>query len=233
MTWTGMFARIQQEMAPWRSFEICWHLDVLIDRPQCRHCRSKCGLLYGHRNTQEFGCVHEMAAKSLAIDSKRNGLRSFCWYQEWPSLSRRASGAPGLFQSVKLCQNKWHHILLPSSFHDELRHEKIFPDMFIKAITQVLAEISGNKWWSKFWISAASKRVRQDSLDLSFLSLFLLFCTWYRRSREVSCVKTDKNFQWKTWSDVPPKLLTCIRFLHRVVQKMAALKVQYPSWELI
>ena len=36
--------------------------------------------------------------------------------------------------------------------------------------------------------------------------------------------KFHKNFQRKRWSNVPPKLLACIRFLYKVVHKNGRLR---------
>ena len=37
-------------------------------------------------------------------------------------------------------------------------------------------------------------------------------------------MKISKKFQRKSWSNVPPKLLACIRFLYKVVHKIGRLR---------
>ena len=58
-----------------------------------------------------------------------------------------------------------------------------------------------------------------------FLDIFDFFAPWYRRRREVSSVKISyKKIQRKRWSNAPPKLLPCIRFLYKVVHKNGRLR---------
>ena len=95
----------------------------------------------------DFDWVHEMASLSLAISSKKNGLRSFFRDQNDQLFSRRAPDAPVLTQSVITLP---HGTLSLCSFHNKLRHEQIFPFcMLIKAIAPVLAEKIENMWTDK------------------------------------------------------------------------------------
>ena len=63
--------------------------------------------------------------------------------------------------------------------------------------------------------------IRQDPPPLIWVFvIFDFFAPWYRKSKEASSVKISwKKIQRKRWSNVPPKLLACIRFLYKVVHK--------------
>ena len=66
--------------------------------------------------------------------------------------------------------------------------------------------------------------IRQDPLDLSFWS-FLTFLHHDIEDVEASSVNNFvKKIQRKSWSNVPPKLLTCLRFLYKVVHKNGRLR---------
>ena len=69
-----------------------------------------------------------------------------------------------------------------------------------------------------------STDLRQDPLDLSFWS----FLTFLHHGIE----KVERHLLWKfhekiprkSWSNVPPKLLACIRFLYKVAHKIGRLR---------
>ena len=65
--------------------------------------------------------------------------------------------------------------------------------------------------------------LRQDPLDLSFWSFLTFFALWYRRNMASSVKTSQKKIQSKNWSNVPPKLLACVRFLYKVVHKIGRL----------
>ena len=46
----GLFAKIRQGMTPWRLFEVSQHVNVSIDRPWHRRCRSKRELSCGNQH---------------------------------------------------------------------------------------------------------------------------------------------------------------------------------------
>ena len=77
------------------------------------------------RSSRVIDWVHEVSSKSLAIDSKKNGLHSFSkGTKNDQVLSWKAPQTPALIQSVITLP---YGMLLLRSFHDNLRHEKIFP----------------------------------------------------------------------------------------------------------
>ena len=52
-----------------------------------------------------------------------------------------------------------------------------------------------------------------------------LLCTMvWRKVRGIFCENFTKQIQRKSWSNVPPKLLACIRFLYKVVHKIGRLR---------
>ena len=71
------------------------------------------------------------------------------------------------------------------------------------------------RWLSTIW---------QDPLDLSFWS-FLTFLHYGTEKVERHLLwKFHKKIQRKSWSNVPPKLLACVRFLYKVVHKNGRLR---------
>ena len=70
-----------------------------------------------------------------------------------------------------------------------------------------------------------SVELRQDPLDLSFWSFFtFLHHRIEKVKRHLFCENFIKKSQRKSWSNVPPKLLTCIGFLYKVVHKNGRLR---------
>ena len=67
-------------------------------------------------------------------------------------------------------------------------------------------------------------RIKAGPPWFEFLVIFDVFAPWYRKRREAFSVKVYKKIRRKSWSDVPPKLLTCIRFLYKVVHKIGRLR---------
>ena len=70
----------------------------------------------------------------------------------------------------------------------------------------------------------SSGKLRQDPLDLSFWS-FLTFLHHGIEKVETHLLwKFHKTIQRKSWSNVPPTVLTCIGFLYKVVHKNGRLR---------
>ena len=65
--------------------------------------------------------------------------------------------------------------------------------------------------------------LRQDPLIWVF-GRFWLFCTIIEEVGRHLLWKFHKQIRKKSWSNVPPKLLTCIRFLYKVVHKIGRLR---------
>ena len=83
-----------------------------------------------------------------------------------------------------------------------------------------------NKCANFIEIVQAVKKLRQDPppLDLGFWSSLTFLHHGIEDVREASSVKFHKKIQRKSWSNVPPKLLACIRFLYKVVHKNGHLR---------
>ena len=69
-----------------------------------------------------------------------------------------------------------------------------------------------------------SWNLRQDPLDLSFWSFFTFLHHGIDEVERHLLWKFHKKIQRKSWSNVSPKLLTCIRFLYKVVHKNGRLR---------
>ena len=57
-----------------------------------------------------------------------------------------------------------------------------------------------------------------------FLVIFDFFCTMVSKKYRHLLWKLHKKIQSKSWSNVPPKLLACVRFLYKVVHKIGRLR---------
>ena len=66
--------------------------------------------------------------------------------------------------------------------------------------------------------------LRQDPLDLSFWSFFTFLHHGIEKVERHLLWKFHKKIQRKRWSNVPPNLLACIRFLYKVVHKIGRLR---------
>ena len=76
---------------------------------------------------------------------------------------------------------------------------------------------------SHTWTSS-KVTLRQDPLIWVFGHFFTFL---HHRIEEVErhlLLKFQKKIQMKSWSNVPPKLLACIRFLYKVVHKIGSLR---------
>ena len=106
---------------------------------------TRCSMSIATRN--DFDWVHEMASMNLAINSKKNGLRSFSRDQERPAFPQKSSR--------HICPHskchtyaKWHAFAMQfSQWTPPWTDPSI--GMLIKAIARVLAEKSGNMWTDK------------------------------------------------------------------------------------
>ena len=63
--------------------------------------------------------------------------------------------------------------------------------------------------------------LRQDPLDLGFWSFLTFLHRGIEKVERHLLWKCHKKIQRKSWSNMPPKLLACIRFLYKVVHKTA------------
>ena len=114
---------------------------------------TRCSMSIATRN--DFDWVHEMASMNLAINSKKNGLRSFSRDQERPAFLQKSPDAP-LTQSVIPLPNDMLSLGSFSQWTPPWTGLSI--GMLIKAIGPVLAEKSGNMWTDKiFSFSGSSK----------------------------------------------------------------------------
>ena len=74
-------------------------------------------------------------------------------------------------------------------------------------------------------IEKSSMHNRQDPPPwFEFLVIFDFLEPWYRTIERHLLWKFHKKIQRKSWSNVPPKLLACIRFLYKVVHKIGRLR---------
>ena len=76
----------------------------------------------------------------------------------------------------------------------------------------------------KTCIALKNRLLRQDHLDLSFWSFLTFLHHGIEEVERHLLWKFHKIIQWKSWSNVPPKLLACIRFLYKVVHKNGRLR---------
>ena len=84
---------------------------------------TRCSVTIAKHNNVDW--VHEMASVSLHSTRKRMGFVASPGTKNDQFFSSRAPDAPGLTQSVILTLP--YDMLLLCSFHNELRHEQIFP----------------------------------------------------------------------------------------------------------
>ena len=76
--------------------------------------------------------------------------------------------------------------------------------------------------WNK--IRGAPLNLRQDPLDLSFWSFSTFLHYGIEEVERHLLWKFYKKNRRKSWSNVPPKVLTCIGFLNKVVHKIGRLR---------
>ena len=97
--------------------------------------------------------------------------------------------------------------------------------LFVSPFTLPISpSLNGHHCGAKFAQSSPSGRSRQDPLDLGFWS-FLTFLHHAIEEVERHLLwKFHKKIQRKSWSNVPPNLLACIRFLYKVVHKNGRLR---------
>ena len=81
----GLFAKIQQEIAPWRLLEVSRCINISIDHPWRRQCTRHARYSTAIITRCDLDWVQKVWSKSLAIDLKKNGLHSFSRDQEWPA----------------------------------------------------------------------------------------------------------------------------------------------------
>ena len=100
--------------------------------------------------------------------------------------------------------------------------------MSVKSCIKAAAYVQFSTLWCGFYLRATlfEDDLRQDPpvVDLSFWS-FLTFLHYSIEKVEMHLLwKFHKKIQRKSWSNVPPKLLACIRFLYKVVHKIGRLR---------
>ena len=66
--------------------------------------------------------------------------------------------------------------------------------------------------------------VKAGPLDLSFWSFLTFLHHGIEKVERHRLWQFYKKIQRKSWSNVPPKLLACVRFLHKVVHKIGCLR---------
>ena len=106
---------------------------------------TRCSMTIATHN--DFEWVHDMASVSLAIDLKKNGLRSFSRDQERPAFLQKSSRRTWP-------HSKRHNFAIWHAFAVQFSRwapplTDLCIDMLIEVIAPVLAEKIGNTWTDK------------------------------------------------------------------------------------
>ena len=154
---------------------------------------TRCSMSIATHN--DFDWVHEMASMNLAINSKKNGLRSFSRYQAWPAFLQKSSR--------RICPHskrhtfaKWHAFAMQFSQWTPPWTD-LSIGMLIKAIAPVLAEKSGNMWADTILSFSESSK--------GYLSRH--FDTDYPFHRQEMLERRDHTFEWNYFGHLESPLL--------------------------
>ena len=115
---------------------------------------TRCSMTIASHNDSDW--VHEMASVSLAINSKKNELRSFSRDQERPAFLQKSSRRTWP-HSKRHTFAKWHAFAAQFS-QWTLPWTDLSIDMLIKAIAPVLAAKIGNMWTDKILSFSGSSK---------------------------------------------------------------------------